>query len=70
MFDSLAESIGLPEGINNVLNLDQIRLIILILAGLPCGFINYFITNPTLRLWYGFIVGSFLQYLMYGSSKK
>ena len=35
------------------------------LASFPLGLINYTLKNPTVRLWYGFITGFILQYLMY-----
>jgi len=35
------------------------------LASYPIGLFNYKLTNPTIRLWYGFLTGIILQYLMY-----
>lgn len=67
MFDRLAEMLGTPEGniIFYKLYLDQVRIIMLIFAGLPIGYINHFIKCPTKRLWYGLITGVILQFLMY-----
>jgi lysophospholipid acyltransferase len=35
------------------------------ISSYPLGVVNYFIRNPTWRLWYGLITGFVLQYLMY-----
>ncbi len=35
------------------------------LSSYPLGVFNYYIKNPKLRLWYGFLTGFGLQYLMY-----
>lgn len=35
------------------------------LSSYPIGLINYSLTNPKTRLWYGMITGLILQYLMY-----
>ena len=47
---------------------DQIRFIICMILTYPLGYINYYLTNPTLRLLYGLIPGLILQYFMYGPS--
>ena len=39
----------------------------LILSSFPLSLVNYSLKNPTIRLWYGFLTGILLQYLMYGS---
>ena len=36
------------------------------LSSYPIGLLNYYLTNPTVRLWYGLLSGFLLQYLMYG----
>lgn len=43
----------------------QVLLISTICTSIPIGFINYFITHPTLRLLYGLITGFMLQYILY-----
>ena len=65
MFELIANSIGIPEG-KFYFYKDQVRMIILILSSFPIGFVNYFIKNIQARLWYGFLTGLIIQYLMYG----
>ncbi len=47
--------------------LDQVILIFCILLSYPLGFINYFITDPKVRLIYGLTTGLLMQYFMYGT---
>ena len=62
MFDAIATIIGVPE--------DQARIMILILASYPLSIVNFQLKDPTVRLWYGFLSGLLLQYVMYGFRKN
>ena len=42
------------------------KLVLVILSSYPLAMLNYQFKNPTLRLWYGLILGLILQYCMYG----
>lgn len=56
----ISETIGVPE--------PKITLIFLQLFTIPLSFVNYYITNPQLRLIYSFAFGLLLQYSIYGIS--
>ena len=58
LFD-IANIIGVP--------FDQFKLLLCSLLALPLGFLNYYITNPSIRLLYGFITGICIQYYMFGN---
>lgn len=54
----VAEAIDIPY--------DQILLISTICSSIPIGVVNYFISNSTVRLIYGFVFGILLQHTLYG----
>ena len=65
----ISETLGFPEGKFMVSSSDQLRYFICVFLTYPLSYVNYMITDPTLRLWYGLVPGLMLQYMMYGTGK-
>ena len=59
--DSYMSSIGGHYGIP----CDQLKLVIVLLLGIPLGFLHNFISGPFLRNFYSFIFGALFQIFLY-----